>query len=106
MSCSRTTGIWTVTNAAHHGHSKSEYSVTSTGAESLPSVKPRKPSAATAGTGAVELSPGADLWLAEHSSHPPPPGPAPPRRPVNPLTPPPPPCPPPTPPAQPAAPPP
>ena len=51
ISCSRITGIWTVPNWAQNGHSKSEYSVTSTRAVSLPRVKPRNPSVAATGVG-------------------------------------------------------
>src|SRR5438552_1616203 len=41
MSCWRITGICTVAKDAQNGHSKSEYSVTSTGAASQPSLNPR-----------------------------------------------------------------
>src|SRR2546426_2420945 len=53
MSCSRITGICTVANEAQNGHSKSEYSVTSIGADSAPSVKPLNPSLAARGGGAL-----------------------------------------------------
>src|SRR5439155_26012804 len=51
MSCWRITGICTVAKDAQNGHSKSEYSVTSTGAASEPSVNPRNPSLAATGVG-------------------------------------------------------
>src|SRR5881296_2222447 len=53
ISCSRITGICTVANDAQNGHSKSEYSVTSTGAAAEPSVYPRNPSAVGVTTAAA-----------------------------------------------------
>src|SRR3989442_1560134 len=84
MSCSRITGICTVANDAQYGHSKSEYSVTSTEAASAPSEKPRKPSVAgrrgsALAAGAVARGPPSgspaplrpETWICS-SPHPPP----------------------------------
>src|SRR5439155_26991697 len=71
LSCSRITGICTVANDAQNGHSKSEYSVTSTRAESDPSVKPWIPSAAATRIGALGAG-GAVLLCDWYHSAPPP----------------------------------
>src|SRR2546422_11440012 len=65
------TGICTVANDAQNGHSKSEYSVTSTGAASDPSVKPWNASAAATGSGALGAG-GAALRCDWYHSAPPP----------------------------------
>jgi len=72
MSCSRITGIWTVANWAQNGHSKSEYSVTSTRAVSLPSVKPRNPSVAATGVGETGGADPAGRCAPYHRATPPP----------------------------------
>src|SRR5436309_2588540 len=66
MSCWRITGICTVAKDAQNGHSKSEYSVTSTGAASEPSVNPRNPSLAATGVG--WLAPVDFFFLVTHTS--------------------------------------
>src|SRR2546425_1063759 len=77
MSCSRITGICTVASDAQYGHSKSEYSVTSTEAASAPSEKPRKPS--VAGRRGSALAAGAGAGVARGADpKPPPPTPPPP----------------------------
>src|SRR2546425_407584 len=78
MSCSRITGICTVASDAQYGHSKSEYSVTSTEAASAPSEKPRKPSVAGRRGSALAAGPRRGVARRAQQNPPPPPPPPPP----------------------------
>src|SRR5436853_355283 len=66
MSCSRITGICTVANEAQNGHSKSEYSVTSIGADSAPRLKPLNPSLAARGGRTLTTGAAAGARRAQH----------------------------------------